>query len=637
MGISYRSIVLGLVLIPFNALWMASTEMVWLTGTPTTLSLFYNVVFILFWIILGNQALKRFRPDWALAPGELLVVYTMLSLASALGSIDFIDVLIPMMAHLKYYGPIEGKYQELMPYVPGWLIVEDPVALKSYYVGQESLFDLRNLQPWLVPVAWWSGFIVALCAVLGGLTLVFRKQWTEHEKLAYPIIQLPMHLSVDPQGLFTNRLFWTAFLGAALIDVINGLNFQFPLLPRIPVVHVVNLQALFPTRPWSDMGAVWASFYPFAIGMCFFMPLDLAFSCWFFYAFWKMLRVFASHVGMHGMPGFPFVAEQTAGGYYAIALAAVWVSRHQLARFARLAAGGGGHDAATPWERREARIAAMLLASGGAFLIYFCARSGMTLWAACAFFAMYLLLSVGITRMRAELGQPCHDLHFVGPEIQIVDFLGPARMRKTNPRDLTMFGLFFFFNRAYRSHPMPHALEAFRIAERLRLDNLRYLIAMGAAVVFGTICSFAAVLLMMNKYGANQVSGLGEWFGREAWDYTSLWFTAPQPQRYAPSCAVLIGLLSAFGLSSLRMQLPWFPFHPVGYATSGSWAMDQLWASILVAWIIKALMLRYGGVRAYRPAIPFFLGLILGDFIAGAFWNLFGTLTETPVYHFWPY
>jgi len=636
VGVTFRSIVLGLILIPFNALWMASTEMVWLTGTPTTLSLFYHVMFNLFWIVLGNELVKKVRPAWALEPGELLVVYSMQSIASALGSIDFIDVLIPMMAYLDHYGPVEGKYQELRPHVPDWLVVKDPAALKSFYLGQESIFDRANLVPWLGPLAWWLGFIVALCAVLWGLNLVFRKQWTEHEKLAYPIIQLPLHLSANPERLLADRLFWAAFVIAALIDVVNGLSFLFPLLPKIPVVHVVNIQQFFPQRPWSDMGALWVSFYPFAIGMCFFMPLDLAFSCWFFFVFWKMQRVLASHIGVHGMPGFPFVEEQTAGGYYAIALIALWISRRQIGRMGKLLL-GEGTEAATAWERREARLAAGFIAGGGAFLLYFCARAGMTMSVSVVFFGLYFLLSVGITRMRAELGQPCHDLHFIGPEIQIVKLVGAARMRKANPRDLTMFGLFFFFNRAYRSHPMPHGLEAFRIAERLKLDNFRYLIAMGLAVVFGTVCAFGALLLMLNKYGATQVSGLGEWFGREAWDYTNLWFTTPQPQQNQPTYAILIGLLFALGLSALRMNLTWFPFHPVGYATSGSWAMDQLWMSIFVAWLVKSLLLRYGGARAYRPAVPFFLGLIMGDFIAGAFWNLFGTLAGMPVYHFWPY
>ena len=36
--------------------------------------------------------------------------------------------------------------------------------------------------------------------------------------------------------------------------------------------------------------------------------------------------------------------------------------------------------------------------------------------AASAFFLLYFLISLGITRMRAELGAPVHDIHYTGPE-----------------------------------------------------------------------------------------------------------------------------------------------------------------------------------------------------------------------------
>jgi len=33
--------------------------------------------------------------------------------------------------------------------------------------------------------------------------------------------------------------------------------------------------------------------------------------------------------------------------------------------------------------------------------------------------------------------------------------------------------------------------------------------------------------------------------------------------------------------------------------------------------------------------VPFFIGLILGDFIVGALWNLYGIVMEVQVYRFW--
>jgi len=637
VGVTFRCIIIGLLLIPLNCFWVVLAEITWYSGEPTTISLFYNVIFILFLLILANLLVKKLRPKWALTPPELLVVYTMLAISSALCGHDMLEILVPILSHLGRYAPLEGRFDEVLPHVPKYLIVEDQHALQSAYIGQESMYRAENVLPWLGPMAWWAAFTLALCAVMWGLNLIFRKQWTENEKLSYPVIQVPVLLATETDTLLRNRLFWIGFAFAGAIDLVNGFNVLFPLLPKIPIVHIYNVQQFFPARPWNAMGGAWLSFYPFAIGMCFFMPTDLAFSCWFFFIFWKLQRVLASHIGIHGMPGFPFVEEQTAGGYYAIALIALWVTRHHLKRVVRIFIGSKVEDV-TPWEREEVWLACVMLLGGAGFLIWFCLRAGMTWSIVLVFFGLYFLLSISVTRMRAELGPPAHDLHHIGPQLQIMKFMGMSNMHKNYPRDTAMFAFFNFFNRAYRGHPMPHGLEAFRIAERLKMDNRRYLIAMFLSIVAGIVCGMWAMLWVFDKYGAAaQCIGPGEWFGREAWEEVNRWFTVPEKEQLQPTYAILIGLGFSLVLAVLRMNFRWWPFHPVGFAVSGSWSMEQLWLCIFVAWAVKVLVLKYGGAKAYRPIVPLFVGLIMGDFMVGSFWNLYGVIMETEVYHFWPY
>jgi hypothetical protein len=48
---------------------------------------------------------------------------------------------------------------------------------------------------------------------------------------------------------------------------------------------------------------------------------------------------------------------------------------------------------------------------------------------------------------------------------------------------------------------------------------------------------------------------------------------------------------------------------------------------LFVAWLLKWLLLRAGGLRLYRAGLPFFLGLIIGHFaLAGLLWPLFSLL-----------
>ena len=68
-AITLRSIIIALLLMPFNSIYLVASEILWLTTAPTALSLFYNVIFILFLLVLLNGILKRLRPQWVLQPG----------------------------------------------------------------------------------------------------------------------------------------------------------------------------------------------------------------------------------------------------------------------------------------------------------------------------------------------------------------------------------------------------------------------------------------------------------------------------------------------------------------------------------------------------------------------------------------
>ena len=118
-------------------------------------------------------------------------------------------------------------------------------------------------------------------------TLV-RKQWTEHEKLSYPIIQLPLELTSigNRTNLLRNKMMWLGFGIAGAIDILNGLHHLYPTVPSLGG-RLYDLRPFFTQKPWSAIGWTPIAVFPFAVGMAFFIPLDLSFSCWFFYLFWK--------------------------------------------------------------------------------------------------------------------------------------------------------------------------------------------------------------------------------------------------------------------------------------------------------------------------------------------------------------
>ena len=65
--------------------------------------------------------------------------------------------------------------------------------------------------------------------------------------------------------------------------------------------------------------------------------------------------------------------------------------------------------------------------------------------------------------------------------------------------------------------------------------------------------------------------------------------------------------------------------HPIGYPMASTFAMRNMWFSTLVAWAIKTVILRYGGVKTYERSRSSFLGLILGISSAsacGSWWSV---------------
>ena len=83
------------------------------------------------------------------------------------------------------------------------------------------------------------------------------------------------------------------------------------------------------------------------------------------------------------------------------------------------------------------------------------------------------------------------------------------------------------------------------------------------------------------------------------------------------------------GLMVARHRFSWWPLHPLGFPVSMGWVMNQIWFSIFLAWLVKVTVLKYGGPRFYRSTRPFFLGVVLGQFVVGGVWLVIDGLTGT--------
>ncbi len=628
--VTWRAVLVALGLIPLNLYWVTQLEAIRFAGYPTTMSLFYTVVVTLLALVGLNNLMRRLRPAWALTAPELALVYIMLSLATAANGLDFGQVLVPSIAYPLHYATPENGWEQLFaPLLPKWLVVGGASA-KGVWEGGESLFNPLMYRPWLAPMLWWTLFILALFMMELGANALFRKRWIEAERLTYPLIQLPLELIQPKVHLWRSRAFWWGLALASFIEGMNGLNALFPAVPALPVRLLgsenYSLSRFLTDPPWNAIGWTGISFYPFAIGLGLLLPLDLAFSCWFFLWFFKLERVGAAAIGVQG-PGSPWVLEQSFGGFIGLALFALWNGRGYLAHTWRLARGKArGEDAA------EYRKAFALLAVGSTFVFLFTVRAGTTGIYALAFFAIYLLLSLAVTRIRVELGLMAHDLHYSGPHQSLERILGSKRLGAAN---CAVGALYYWFNRAYRTHAMPHAAEGLKLVEATGGSSSRLMGAMLLAMLVGTLLSFGTQLDAYFKVGA----AAGTWpphsplvKALEPWYELASKLSLPTQGSTASLLATLGGMAFTFGGMLARTRLTWWPLHPVGFAVSSSWAMERLWCPLFIAWLAKRLLVRYGGSKAYVRTVPFAFGLVLGDFLTGSFWNLLGVLFNLRAY-----
>ena len=628
-GVTFRAVALAIFLIPLNNYWVLymETGVMWMQY-PTTMSIFFNAVFILFSLTCLNLIARKWLPRWAFGQGELITIYIMLNLASAVCATDMIQVLMPMLGHSFWFASPENEWQELFGrYIPEWLTVSDTSVLSGYYNGESTLYEAYKIKAWLSPMLWWTGFSFALLFVMFCVNVIVRRQWTEREKLSYPIAQLPYELTVSDskKNFFKNRLFWIAFGAFGAIDVLNGLNFFFPSVPRLLIR--TNLISFFTEKPFSAIGWTPFALYPFVVGLSYFMPLDLSFSCWFFYLFRKAIQVFAAATGWGQLPGAPFLIEQAWGAWMAFAGLAAYGGRRHLAMVWRTAWNrpGGIDDSREPMRYRFALGG---LALGLAYLTGFWVKAGGSIWPIGLYFILYYALFSAVSKMRAEIGPPTHELGSMATTRMVGEIFGTKSL---GAGTLVSFAMLWFNNRMVRSHQMPIQLEGFKMGERSGIDYKKLGWAMMAAVTMGLLSGYWA--LLSDAYNSKGARGTG--FAGESFRQLQGWLVAPRGPEPLHIAFIGGGALFALLLGAARMRITGWPFHPAGYALGMVFGLDYVWMPILIAWAGKGILLRYGGLRAHAAVIPFICGLILGEFVVGSFWSSLSVLLDKPMYTFW--
>jgi hypothetical protein len=637
---------LGLALVPLLCWWSMRTEIITGGSELIEASLLVIVVFALFLLVLANEAVRRRWPHVALTQPELLLVYIMQTTSVGLAGLGQLQFLNQALAGAFYYATPSNHWADFHPYIPRWW-TPDPAVLEAYYKGGSTLFTPAHLRGWAMPIVAWSVFILLLLTCFLCLNTMFRRHWIEHERLTFPLVALPLELTRPgaSQALLAHRGFWLAFAWACIFRSISGIHRVAPSFPDLADFtfkgQQIDLAPYFTERPWDAIGFFRISFHPMIIGVAYFLPLDVSFSAWFFYLVVKAENIAAAALGFRD-PGasaasalVPYTGEQGAGAFLAVALFAFWGARRHL-RSVWAKALGLANRVRDDDEPVSYRTAVFGFLATFAALVLFVTLGGMEWRLAALFFALYLLMITACTRFRAEAG----PMLGYGPD------LNPHRMMALLPgtrvweaRDLTVFSYLQWFDTDYRTAAMPQQMEALKLAEphRTAREWARWMLL---AAAIAAVSAFVAVLAIYYHYGASTPRGDNGWRnynGRSPFVMLQSWLDNPTGPDTARMHWMGVGFAIASLLIRARSLFLWWPFHPAGFALAQAGAaMQWVWFPTLIGWLLKALILRYGGIRLFRRGIPIFTGLLLGDIVIACIWSLIGVLLDTQMYMFFP-
>ena len=627
--ISVRAMLLALLLAPATVYWAADQVV------DVIFSLMVPPVMMTFVVAMANLAARRIAPRFALTEGELIIFYGMHTVICAICG-EWMTTINPYIHSYALYADGDTRFDKYVnPYAHPWFFIPKEAAsqFEDYRNGgYPASYLFTRLHLWWRYIFAWTALVSLVCFAMLCINSLMRDEWTNREKLSFPIIQLPMAIVQTGAGrssIFKSRLFLVPFCLMFAIDMINGFHFIYPSVPLINVRFIGDLLQMFPSPPFNAMGWTPIGVFPYMAVIGFFMPTDLLFSCIFFFFFRKFIQVFTYAIGytesagVFGggglVPGPPYFSEQSWGAFLALFVTSLWVARNYLREvWGQIRRGGPGGGRGGPHWVGVLGLPLWLTGSGGIGV-----GGGIPLLVGGVAALFFLAFSVALPRMRAQIGAASHEMAFMGPNQLLVDFVGTRTLSQAGVSRLVT--LFFFMNRIHRTHPMPHQLEAMKMGETARINQRALFLAILAATVVGSILGHLVYIYKGYHFAAPRAGG-------DTAGVVAQLIEQKRPPNMVASLFVVVGFAVVLLLDFIRFRVPSFPLHPAGYALAMNFGLDYFWFGLVLVWLIKVCVERYTGLKGHNKLHQVALGIILAEFCAEAIWATFSMVTRTATY-----
>jgi hypothetical protein len=593
---------------PWSVWMVGSSELTW-----SYLPVGVGLPFLL--ILSANVLVGRYRNGAELSPAELAVILAM-GLAVTGIPIFILGVMLAILSSPYYAAIPENQWErQVQPYLPSWAVPgNEGEVMRWFHEGLPSGQPLP-WQAWLAPLGWWLSLLLAIYLICFCLVVLLRRQWVEHERLVFPLTEMPRLLMEDGgRRLLRDRLFWIGCgLGVALLCV----DLVGYFLPGFPQLRLHRLTPLYLHPDFPPLTLV--LFLP-VVGFVFLASTGISFSIWFFYLVAVLQEGISNRLGYQvgGRPdpfvwGMPSLSWQAWGAFVAMVAWSLWMARGHLAAVWRHAVRGTAEldDGQEMVSYRSALVGA---AAGLLYVLGWLWASGMEPRVAVLFTGTVLVVYLGITRLVVQSG-----VYYLGTPVVGQAFTLAVTGTRLGPSNLVALALAYTWHGDVQSIFMPAAAHGARLADlghRPR-DLAR---VMGLAVVVGFVVSLAFILHLCYQYGAANFRSwyfaAGQGAAKVAFDGVVYQLANPASTDWGKLGHFAFGGVLYTVLIAAQYRFSWWPLHPAGLAVAPLWMTRHIALSVALAWACKVLVLRYGGVRRYRELRPLFIGLVAGFFLA---------------------
>lgn len=571
-----------------------------------------------YWLLL-NALLKRFVPRWSLRTRELRLMFCSLWAGSAVAGYNWATQWVGTMAAPRYYGSPENRWRELIfEHLPWWMYPGDyPGVVDRFYTGLGQ-GEAMPWEAWIGPLFWSLSSALAMTAIGIGITAIFQKQWVEHERLTFPLAQVPMDLTQGFDGrrgwppFVKTWMFWTGFAIAAVPLLFNIIEYFVLGFPRIAIFDPYF-------GPGGPRGAVVSRYFgalsyrllPTVMGFTFLCDLDILFSIWSLYLVGLGMRYSMNRVGFAvGLSGQEAKTAEILGLFshgvmIGLVIWALWAARGHLKRVWLQVL------KPVPGEQQETvllspRGAVLALIGGGLYMVFWLNEAGYDMPMAVAwllvfwigiFAVMKYLAASGFGYLFPNWGQSIPTL-FTGTRQLSVSTL--VAMRLVGWRLLAGWRL---------PAVLPHIARMF---QRERWSVLMIVLSTVAGLF---ISAYYTLWLCYEAGGATfQTWSL---VGAPQGMYDGIVsVVADASDRTVPDPAKIgvwgMGIGAALVATLLQSRLPWWPVHPLGLMLMFDGYVGYYALCIFIVWLGKLMVLKLGGIGFYRRVKPLSYGLIVG-------------------------